>query len=79
MLLVTTATGEDRINSEGELAAAVHHVLAALTDVRPSAVTADLLRDRIALTQWLRGELAAVETLLVGAYDRADRRTTPGS
>ena len=42
-------------------------MLATLTDLRTDT-SAPELRDRIALVQWLRGELAAVETLLNGAY-----------
>ncbi len=54
---------------DSELARAVHKVLAVLTDVRGDTPAAEL-DDRLALVRWLRGELAAVETLLTGAYGR---------
>lgn len=44
-------------------------MLATLTDLRSDASVPEL-RDRIVLAQWLRGELAAVETLLTGACGR---------
>ena len=66
-----TTVEQHASDSDEKLATAVHQVLAALTDIRPSTLSADVLRDRIELTRWLRGELAAVETLLTGAYDRA--------
>jgi hypothetical protein len=50
-----------------ELAGAVHQILATLTDVRRDT-SATELRDRIALVQWLRVELAAAETLLTARY-----------
>ncbi len=52
---------------ETDLAAALHQILATLTDVRRDTSAAEL-RDRIALVQWLRVELAAVETLLTASY-----------
>lgn len=68
MLLVATATEDD------DLAAAVHRMLATLTDLRSAAASPDVLRSRIALVRWLRQELGAVESLLTGAAGRA-----PGS
>lgn len=62
---VATATEDD------ELAAAVHRVLASLTDLRSAAATAEVLRSRIALVRWLRHELVAVETLLTGVSEPA--------
>ena len=68
--MATASGGRGR---DTELAGAVYQVLATLTDLR-STTSAPELRDRIMLVQWLRGELAAVETLLTGAYGR---RTGP--
>jgi hypothetical protein len=76
---MTTATGDDdratdddRTTDDTDLAAAVHHVLAALTHVRRGpAVSPDQLRDRIELVRWLRRELDDVEALLAGVRDRA--------
>jgi hypothetical protein len=66
---------------EADLAGAVHQILATLADVRRDTPATEL-RDRIALLQWLRVELAAVETLLTDAYGRragtADATPTPG-
>lgn len=64
MLLVATATDDD------ELAAAVHRMLATLTDLRSATASPDVLRSRIALVRWLRQELGAVESLLTGAAER---------
>jgi hypothetical protein len=52
---------------EADLADAVHHILATLTDIRRDTSAAEL-RDRVGLVQWLRVELAAVETLLTTSY-----------
>ena len=71
MLVVTTGDQHDMSDGHLELATAVHQVLAALTDIRPSTLSTAVLRDRIELTRWLRGELLAVETLLAGAYEGA--------
>lgn len=65
---VPTATEDD------DLAAAVHCVLATLSDLRSSAAMPDVLLSRIMLVRWLRQELGAVETLLTDAAAR-----TPGS
>jgi hypothetical protein len=65
-VVATASAGRGR---DIELAGAVHQVLATLTDLR-SDTSVPELRDRIVLVQWLRGELAAVETLLTGAYGR---------
>jgi hypothetical protein len=65
---------------ETDVAGAVHQILATLTDVRRSTSASELC-DRIALVQWLRLELAAVETLLAAAHARqaaADATTEPG-
>jgi hypothetical protein len=64
MSSMTTASDDD------ELAAAVHRVLATLTDLRSASLTPEVLRSRIALVQWLRHELGAVETRLNTAYQR---------
>jgi hypothetical protein len=54
-------------------------VLATLINLRRdrSPLPAERLRERLELVQWLRGELAAVETLLVGEYDRVRRPAAP--
>ena len=58
-------------------------MLATLIKVRRdrSPLPVDLLLERLQLVQWLRGELAAVETLLTDEYDRVRRSATavPGS
>jgi len=54
---------------KADLADAVHHILATLTDI-PHDTSAAEFRDRVALVQWLRVELAAVETLLTTSYAR---------
>jgi hypothetical protein len=79
MAVVATASDE---RGGTELAGAVHQVLATLTELRSDTPSAEL-RERIALVQWLRRELAAVETLLTGAYGRraatADAVRGPGA
>jgi hypothetical protein len=74
------ATAADGRDTGTELAGAVHQVLAILTDLRSEAQALEL-PDRIALVQWLRLELAAVETLLTDAYNRqaADRTRAPST
>jgi hypothetical protein len=72
------ATASDGRGRETQLAGAVHHVLATLTDLRTDTSVSEL-RDRIVLVQWLRGELAAVETLLTGAYGRRAGATAEAS
>lgn len=64
MSSVTTPSDDD------ELAGAVHRVLTTLTDLRSAALTPEVLGSRIALVQWLRHELVAVETRLTTAYQR---------
>jgi len=65
---------------DADLADAVHQILATLTDLRRD-ISASELRDRVALVQWLRVELAAVETLLTASYAQrsgsADATPTP--
>jgi hypothetical protein len=63
-------------DSDTELAAAVHRVLAILTDLRSDAHAPEL-RERIELVQWLRHELADVEALLARADARRDPRSVP--
>jgi hypothetical protein len=60
----SVARGHD---DEADLAGAVHKILATLTDLRRDTSTTEL-RDRLALVQWLRVELAAVETRLAASY-----------
>jgi hypothetical protein len=69
---------------DADLADAVHQILATLTDLRRDT-SASELRDRVALVQWLRVELAAVETLLMASYaqrsgiaDATPRPAQPG-
>ena len=62
---VVAVSVERRHGDDAELAIAMHQVLATLTDVRGDRSPVEL-RDRIMLVQWLRGELAAAETLLRG-------------
>lgn len=66
---VAAASNASGQTAETDLAGAVYKVLAILTDLRRD-MPASELRDRMALVQWLRGELAEVETLLGGAYGR---------
>jgi hypothetical protein len=75
---VATASVERGHGDDSELARAVHQVLATLTDVRGNTSSAEL-GDRLTLVRWLRGELAAVETLLTSAYGRraADAAAEP--
>lgn len=71
-------TGDD-IDEDAELAESLHRVLATLIKVRHdrSPLPAEQLRERVELVQWLRGELAAVEALLAGEYDRVSRSAGP--
>ena len=66
--MATASVGRGH-GDDSELARAVHQVLATLTDVRGNTPSAEL-SDRLTLVRWLRGELAAVETLLTSAYGR---------
>jgi hypothetical protein len=54
-------------------------VLATLIKVRRdrSPLPVERLLERLQLVQWLRGELAAVETLLTDEYDRVRQAGTP--
>jgi hypothetical protein len=65
---------------EADLAGTVNQILATLTDMRRHT-SATELRDRVALVQWLRVELAAVETLLTASSAQrsgiADATPTP--
>lgn len=72
---MATDPGQDERDGDAELAAAVHRVLALLTDLRTEAHTPEL-KDRITFVQWLRRELADVEALLVRADAVRDSATT---
>jgi len=69
VLVVQPSAGED-LDSDADLAESLHRVLATLTRVRPGRVPlpAERLRERLELVQWLRQELSAVESLLLGEY-----------
>jgi hypothetical protein len=67
MPIVAAASVTHGQGDEADLAGAVHQILATLTDVRRDT-SATELRDRVALVQWLRVELAAVETLLTVSH-----------
>ena len=73
---MATESGRDERDSDAELAAVVHRVLALLTDLRTDAHTPDL-RERINVVQWLRRELGDVEALLVRADARRDQDPVP--
>ena len=79
---VATGSDMDERDSDAELPAAVHRVLALLTDLRTEAHTPEL-RERINLIQWLRRELGDAEELLLRADARRDQdpvpAPTPGS
>ena len=84
MFSVAAASVRRRRGDEADLASAVHQILATLTDMRRDT-SATELRDRVALVQWLRVELAAVETLLTASYaqrsgiaDATSRPDQPG-
>ncbi len=68
---MATESGKGERDSDTELAAAVHRVLAILTDLRSDAHTPEL-RERITLVQWLRHELGDLEALLISADTRRD-------
>jgi len=72
------STGGD-INEDAQLAESVHRVLATLTTFRQNGgpLAPERLRERLELAQWLRGELAAVETLLITEQDRVRRGAAP--
>lgn len=71
---MTAESAKDEHDSEAELAAAVHRVLAILTDLRSDAHKPEL-KERIKLVQWLRQER---EVLLVHADARRDSASAPG-
>jgi hypothetical protein len=73
---VTTESVKDERDGDAELAAAVHRVLAILTDLRSDAHKPEL-KERIHLVQWLRQELGEVEALLVHADARRDSTPAP--
>jgi hypothetical protein len=73
---VATESGTGERDGDAELAAAVHRVLAILTDLRSEAQT-PALRERIKLVQWLRNELGDVEALLVRAADGRESAPVP--
>jgi hypothetical protein len=70
----TLRRGDD-IDEDGELAESLHRVLSTLIKVREARtpLPAERLRERLELVRWLRGELAAVEHLLAGEYDKVRR------
>ena len=72
---MATDSGPDERDGDANLAAAVHRVLALLTDLRSEAHTPEL-KDRIRFVQWLRRELSDVEALLVRADAVRDSATT---
>ena len=67
---MTNSSTSDDLDTDADLAESLYRVLATLTQVRPGRVPlpAERLRERLELVQWLRQELAAVESLLVGEY-----------
>ena len=73
---MATESGKDERDSDAGLAAAVHRVLALLTDLRSDVHTPEL-RERINLVQWLRRELGDVEALLIRADGRRDEDSAP--
>jgi hypothetical protein len=76
--VTTWPTGDD-IDEDAQLTESLHRVLATLITVRQDRrpLPADRLRERVELVQWLRSELAAVEALLTGEYDRVRRAAAP--
>jgi hypothetical protein len=72
--LVTHPTAGDP-DTDSDLAESLHRVLATLIRVRHDRVplAAERLRERLELVSWLRGELAAAESLLLAEYTRAQR------
>jgi hypothetical protein len=73
---VATEYDKGERDSDMDLAAAVHRVLAILMDLRSDERTPDL-RERIKLVQWLRHELGDVEALLARADARRDSGSAP--
>jgi hypothetical protein len=70
---VTDEPAGDDINEDSELAASLHRVLATLINTRQDRrpLPPERLQERLELVQWLRGELAAIETLLTTEHDKA--------
>ena len=69
----------DTIDADADLTASLHRVLATLINTRQdrNPMPPERLRERLELVQWLRRELAAVETLLVAEYDKVRRAAAP--
>jgi hypothetical protein len=76
--VMNNPTGAD-IDEDAELVSSLHRVLATLINMRHdrSPLSPERLRERLELVQWLRGELAAVETLLGTEYDKVRRTVAP--
>ena len=76
--VMNNPTGAD-IDEDAELATSLHRVLATLINMRHdrSPLPPERLRERLELVQWLRSELAAVETLLGTEYDKVRRTAAP--
>jgi hypothetical protein len=77
--LVTDAPAGDDLDADADLAESLHRVLATLTRVRHDRVPlpAERLRERLELVQWLRHELSAVESLLLGEYRQVQQAPAP--
>lgn len=75
---MTYPAGDD-IDGNADLATSLHRVLATLINTREdrNPLPAERLRERLELVRWLRGELAAVETLLTTEYDKVGRGPAP--
>ncbi len=73
---MATESGPAGRDSGAELAAAVHQVLAILTDLSSDARPLKLT-ERVALVRWPRQELGAVDALLISVSARRDTRTAP--
>ena len=67
--MTETAAGDD-LDPDPDLAESVHRILATLTRLRHDRMPlpSERLRERLEFVRWLRGELAAAETLLLGKY-----------
>ncbi len=78
MVSVMSYPTGDTIDEDADLTASLHRVLATLINTRPdrNPLPPERLRERLELVQWLRGELAAVEALLVAEHDKA-RQAAP--
>lgn len=75
---MTYPAGDD-IDGNADLATSLHRVLATLINTREDRhpLPAEQLRERLELVQWLRGELAVVETLLTTEYDKVRGGSAP--